>query len=38
MFIENMDVSKQAATKANDLFTLQIRKDAIANDADGGIV
>ena len=37
MFIENMDVSKQAATKANDLFTLA-RKDAIANGPICGIV
>ena len=37
IFIENMDVSKQAATKANDLFTLA-RKDAIANGPICGIV
>ncbi len=37
MFKENMDVSKQAAKKANDLFSLA-RKDAIANGPICGIV
>lgn len=37
IFIENMDVSKQVATKANDLFKLA-RKDAIANGPICGIV
>ena len=37
LFIENIDVSKQAATKANDLFKLA-RKDAIANGPICGIV
>ena len=37
MFIENMDVSKQVAKRANDLFKLA-RKDAIANGPICGIV